>query len=86
MYSRLSEQELLVSDCVLIPTAEEHGLQAVDQTSFLCEGVDRMGPELRDELDDRVCTVNDAGVRAVVYRKMERRRLDLLRQSCVRLQ
>ncbi len=71
-HSRLSEQELLVSDGVLVPPAEEDGLQPSDHARLSSEGIDRMGPELRDELDDGVRAVDDACMRSIVDCEVER--------------
>lgn len=72
VYSRFSEQELLVSHGVLIPPAEEDGLQPSDHARLSSKGINCMGPELRDELDDGVRAVDDACMRSVVDCEVER--------------
>lgn len=72
VHSRLSEQKLLVSHGVLIPPAEEDGLQPSDHTGLSSKGIDCMGPKFRDEFDDGVRAVDDACMRSVVDCEVER--------------
>ena len=69
--SRRSEQELLVSDCILVPATEEHRFKPIDNSPLLRQDVDGMWPEFRNEFDYAVSTPNDATVRAIVYRQLE---------------
>ena len=85
---RLSKEELFVSNCVVVPTAKEDGLQPIDHTLLLCQGVDRMWPELGYKLYHRMCTIDNSCMRTVVDRKVERLWLRALVYipSCIRLE
>lgn len=50
--SRVAEQELLVTDGIVVPSAKEYRLQAINDTLLFPKVVDRMRPELSDKLDD----------------------------------
>jgi hypothetical protein len=72
----VSEQELLVSDRILIPTGEKNGLWTIYQTLLWDENVDRAWPKSRDQFYHRARTIDDAAMRAVIDRELERARLD----------
>lgn len=65
-YSRLSEQELLIADGILIPPTEENRLKTINNTFLLSEDVDCMGPEFSDELNDRMSTPYNPTMRTIV--------------------
>ena len=69
--SHVAKQESLVLHRILVPAVEEHGFLPVHNASLLRENINRVRPEVRDELDDRVGTTNDTTVRTVVDGELE---------------
>ncbi len=68
---RFPEQELLVLNRVPVPSTEEHGPEPMNQSLLRRQSVDGMRPKLRDQLDDRMGTFDNTGVRSVVDSEVE---------------
>lgn len=70
-HSRVTKQELLVSDAVLVPSGEVYGLRAVDDASLFRQFVYGILPEIRNQFYDGMCAVDNSCVGAVVDSKLE---------------
>jgi hypothetical protein len=65
-FLRFTEQELFISDGILVPATEEDGFQSIYYALFLRQMIDRIWPKLRDELNDGISSVDDASVRTII--------------------
>jgi hypothetical protein len=72
--AQCSKQKLFVSNCVRVPPVKEYGLETIDDALFLSEIVNGMGPKFSNKLYDRMGTVHDATMRAVINRQLKRSR------------
>jgi len=66
-YLRLAEQELLVMNRFRIPSSEENGFGPINKSLFSVKDIDRIRPQICQELDYRMRTVNDPSVRSIIY-------------------